>query len=103
MASSPTPRPYIRPDEQDELDARRPVHAGILPSNKSWGTSASFSWGGSASVSEEESMRGWTAQQPFSHVDCDVMHLCIYCAVYLDPNRLRQHECAVRRELEHAR
>jgi hypothetical protein len=29
--------------------------------------------------------------------------LCIYCAVYLDPNRLRQHECAVRRELEHAR
>lgn len=101
----PTPRPFITPDEQDELDARRPVHAGMLPTNIAshvYVTGSMYNAQGGA-YSPEEDMRGWTAQQPFTHVECYVLHTCIYCAENLDPNLLRQHECAVRRELEHAR
>jgi hypothetical protein len=49
----------------------------------------------------EQTMRGWTAQQPFVHVDCPVQHLCVMCALVVDPDYLRDHarDCAVTLEL----
>ena len=93
-------RSLVTPEEQDELAARRSVHAGMLPTNLAHAQYANFStMGGSNLWSPEQEMFGWTAQQPFAHVDCDVMHLCVYCAKMLDPDLLRKHDCKVRNEL----
>lgn len=92
-------RPLTTPDEEDELSARRSVHAGILPSNLSRAQESNSDWYGDSASSEEQKLRGWTAQQPFAHVDCAVMHMCVLCAALIDPESLRQHQCAVRAEL----
>ena len=89
------------PDEEAELSARRSVHAGVLPSNLARAETPNSDWYGDSSQSIEQTMRGWTAQQPFAHVDCAVMHMCILCASWIDPDSLRQHVCAVLKELEH--
>ena len=81
-----------------ELEARRGLHAGMLPSNRARAMNVDGVTGGHAT--EEQTMRGWTAQQPFAHVDCPVMHVCILCAKTVDPDFLREHRCRVRAELE---
>lgn len=93
-------RPMVTPEEQDELTARRSVHAGMLPTNLAHAQYASFSTMGGAQLwSPEQQMLGWTAQQPFEHVDCAVMHVCISCAKMIDPDELRKHDCKVKNEL----
>lgn len=99
--STRTFRPFITPDEEDELSARRSVHAGILPSNLAHAQTPNSDWYGNSAQTVEQSQRGWTAQQPFAHVNCAVMHMCVLCAAWVDPDCLRQHDCAVRKELEH--
>lgn len=100
----PTPRsfrPLVTPAEEDEQAARRPVHAGMLQANIEhhvYITGSMYSADGGA-YSPEEDLRGWSAQQPFSHVDCDVMHLCVFCAKMVDPDFLRAHDCRVLLEL----
>lgn len=89
-------------EETLELEARRGIHAGLLPSNQGGDLLDGFT--GSVHT-PEQSMHGWTAQQPFSHVDCPVMHLCIFCAKVIDPDFLRDHQltgtspCRVLKEL----
>lgn len=80
-----------------ELEARAGLHAGLLPSNA--GDAMDGMTG--ASLTAEQTMRGWTAQQPWSHVDCPVMHICIFCGKTADPDLLRDHarDCLVAKEL----
>lgn len=83
-----------------ELEARRGIHAGMLPSNTRYADELDGLTGGI--LSPEQTMRGWSAQQPFSHVDCPVMHVCIMCGKVVDPDYLKDHagkECRVKREL----
>lgn len=87
-------------EEMLRLEARRGIHAGMLPSNIARAEPVDGLTGGSAAP--EGAMRGWTAQQPWTHVDCPVMHYCIMCAREVDPDRLRDHQCHVRAELEAA-
>lgn len=77
-------------EETLEIEARRGIHAGMLPSNRG---DAMDGWTGTVHTPEQD-MRGWTAQQPFAHVDCPVMHVCIFCAKVLDPDFLRDHQLA---------
>lgn len=86
--------------EMLELQARAGVHAGLLPTNRVGHTDLDGMTG--APVTSEQSQRGWTAQQPWGHVDCPVLHVCVLCAEYIDPDHLRQHVCAVALELAHA-
>lgn len=77
------------------LEARRGIHAGMLPSN----TAPDIDGVNGMPVAPEQNMRGWTAQQPWTHVDCPVMHFCILCNDELDPDYLRDHRCPVQLEL----
>lgn len=81
--------------EMLELEARRGIHAGLLPSNR--GDALDGLTGGVAAA--EGGMRGWTSQQPFVHVDCPVAHLCILCAGVVEPDYLKEHRCKVKAEL----
>lgn len=83
-----------------ELEARRGIHAGMLPANLSRAEEMDSLSGGVATP--EQSMRGWSAQQPFVHVDCDVMHVCILCGKEIDPDYLKSHvgDCRVAKQLE---
>ena len=83
-------------EETLELEARSGIHAGILPSNQG---DVLDGFTGTVHTAEQD-MRGWTAQQPFTHVDCPVMHLCVMCAAVIDPDFLRDHACKVARALE---
>jgi hypothetical protein len=48
-------------------------------------------------VTEEESMRGWTVQQPYEHRHYPVkVHLCALCGGAVDPDKLTGHDCRVR-------
>ncbi len=83
-----------------ELEARSGIHAGLLPSNARGAEAVDGLTG--MTHTPEQSMRGWTSQQPFSHVDCPVMHRCIMCGKPVDPDELRDHfnvKCRVLREL----
>jgi hypothetical protein len=104
MRAAPTrnrrPLPYHSEIEMLELEARRGIHAGMLPSNQN-GDAMDGVTGGRISAEAQE--RGWTSQQPWSHVDCPVMHICVLCGKTVDPDYLRDHaqtKCRVRRELE---
>lgn len=79
-----------------EIEARAGIHAGLLPSNAG---PEMDGWSGMP-LAPEQTMRGWTAQQPFVHVDCPVMHFCILCSGIVDPDFLRDHTCKVARALE---
>ena len=78
-----------------ELEARSGIYAGARSNG---GDELDGLTGGVHSVQQD--MRGWTAQQPFTHVDCPVSHLCIMCNKVVDPDFLRDHQCAVLQELE---
>ena len=80
-----------------ELEARRGIHAGMLASNVARAVELDGVTGGPTGA--ENKMRGWTAQQPFHHVDCPVMHLCVLCGKGLEPDFLRDHKCRVALEL----
>lgn len=83
-----------------ELEARRGVHAGLLPSNARNAEAVDGLTG--MNHTPEQAMRGWTSQQPFVHVDCPVLHRCIMCGKTVDPDDLREHfnvTCRVRKEL----
>lgn len=92
--------PYHSEQDMLELEARRGIHAGMLPSNASRAEEMDGVTGGLATP--EQKMRGWSAQQPFVHVDCAVMHHCILCGSVIDPDYLKDHanKCRVRRQLE---
>lgn len=80
-----------------ELEARRGIHAGMLPTNLA---KADYVDGLTGSLATpEQRMRGWTTQQPYSHVDCPVIHVCIMCGRKTDPDFLRDHKCRVAEEL----
>lgn len=89
-------------EEELELEARRSVHAGVLPANLERAQVSNSDWYADSAVTLEQQQRGWTAQQPFAHVDCDVMVICVFCARSLDPDYLRQHDCPVLEEVESA-
>lgn len=78
-----------------ELEARAGIYAGTRSNigDKLDGLSGGVH-------SPQQDMRGWTVQQPFTHVDCPVLHLCIMCTKVVDPDFLRDHQCAVLHELE---
>lgn len=82
-----------------ELEARRGIHAGLLPSNAARAEILDGISG--AAHTKEQDQRGWTAQQPWMHVDCPVLHLCIMCALVVEPDDLRGHHCKVAAELAH--
>jgi len=93
-------RPLAGHTEADmlELEARRGIHAGMLPTNAA---KADYVDGLTGQLhTAEQSMRGWTTQQPFHHVDCPVSHICILCGRKTDPDFLRDHRCKVAAELE---
>ena len=92
--------PYHTDADMLELEARGGIHAGMLPSNYLNATPVD-GVSGLAHTAEQDA-RGWTTQQPWSHVDCPVMHLCILCAKRVDPDDLRGHVCRVAFELEQA-
>lgn len=93
--------PYHTDADMLELEARRGIHAGMLSANARNADMLDGLTGGI--LSPEQTMRGWTAQQPFVHVDCPVLHVCILCSKKVDPDYLKDHpaECRVRRHLEH--
>lgn len=86
-------------EETLELEARQGIYVNALPSARA-NAQPVDGWSGSV-LTPETTMRGWTAQQPWVHVDCPVMHRCIMCAVIVDPDELRDHArgCKVEREL----
>lgn len=99
---APTTRrriPHHTAEEMLELEARSGIYAGALPSARARAEMLDSVTGTLATP--EQSMRGWTAQQPFVHVDCPVMHRCVMCALTVDPDYLRDHarDCKVEREL----
>lgn len=90
-------RPLPGHTERDmlELEARRGIHVGILPSANHEQLD-----GVTGMVhTVEQDMRGWTAQQPWSHLDVPVVHICILCATMVEPDFLRDHRCKVAAEL----
>ena len=89
--------PYHSERDMLELEARAGIHAGMLPSSAGLDLVDGLTGG---VHSPQQDMRGWTVQQPFEHVDCPVNHPCILCAKVVDPDFLRDHNCAVKRELE---
>lgn len=91
--------PYHSEQDMLELEARAGIYANGLPSSPTRGQ-VMDGWSGQM-LTPEQTMRGWTAQQPWVHVDCPVMHLCILCAHLVDPDYLRDHarDCAVAKEL----
>lgn len=80
-------------EETLELEARQGVY--VRPTGD-----VLDGWSGAA-LTPEQQMRGWTAQQPWVHVDCPVMHVCVMCSLLVDPDYLRDHarDCAVTLEL----
>ena len=82
-----------------ELEARQGIYVNALPSARASAEVLDAVTG--TVLTPEQTMRGWTAQQPFVHVDCPVMHICVMCAVLTDPDYLRDHarDCKVTREL----
>jgi hypothetical protein len=84
-----------------ELEARRGVHVGMLPSNQRDPALTGPVQHGDPKEADLE-WRGWTAQQPYTHVDSDVLHLCVLCAGVVQPDFLRQHNCPVTEELARA-
>lgn len=77
-----------------ELEARRGIHVGILPS-----ANHDVIDGISGMMhTPEQDMRGWSAQQPWSHVYA-TPHICILCATLVQPDFLRDHHCKVAAEL----
>lgn len=82
-----------------ELEARQGIYVNHLPSARATAEVLDAVTG--TVLTPEQEMRGWTAQQPFVHVDCPVMHICVMCALVIDPDYLRDHErdCAVTKEL----
>lgn len=83
-----------------ELEARAGVHAGMLPSNAGGDVMDGVTGG---VWSPEQSQRGWTAQQPWSHIDCPVLHFCVLCGRTVEPDFTRDHalkECKVKRKMK---
>lgn len=93
--------PYHSEQDMLELEARQGIYVNALPAARER-EQVLDAWSGTV-LTPETNMRGWTAQQPFVHVDCPVMHRCVLCAIIVDPDFLRDHErdCTVARELEH--
>jgi len=91
--------PYHSEADMLELEARQGIYVNALPAAREHAQPLD-SWSGTV-LTPETSMRGWTAQQPFVHVDCLVMHRCVLCAKLLDPDYLRDHarDCLVMKEL----
>jgi hypothetical protein len=93
--------PYHTDADMLELEARGGIHAGLLGSNKSaWSDALDGIHGGVHTP--EQDIRGWTAQQPFDHVDCPVTHGCVLCWRPVDPDHIRDHKCKVAIFLEAA-
>lgn len=86
-------------EETLELEARQGIYVNALPTARARGEVLD-GWSGQA-LQAEQTMRGWTAQQPFVHVDCPVMHRCVMCSRLVDPDFLRDHarDCKVMKEL----
>lgn len=82
-----------------ELEARQGIYVNAMPSALASAEVLDSITG--TMMTPEQTMRGWTAQQPFVHIDCPVMHRCVLCATLVDPDYLRDHarSCAVAKEL----
>lgn len=91
--------PYHTDADMLELEARAGIHAGLLPANQSaWSDALDGVHGGVHSP--EQDMRGYTAQQPWDHVNVPVSHGCILCWQRVDPDDMRGHNCPVNTYLE---
>lgn len=86
-------------DETLELEARAGIYVNALPTARARAEELDGVTG--YVLAPEQTMRGWTAQQPFVHVDCPVMHRCVMCSFLVDPDFLRDHarDCKVMKEL----
>lgn len=81
--------PYHTEEETLRIQARDGLHAGTLPSNQPRSPSDRLDGLTGAGFSDEG--RGWTAQQPWEHVDVPCLHVCVLCSKYVDPDFLRSH------------
>ena len=79
----------VTPWEEVQLAARAGVDASSLPSNRALPND----------VTAESLHRGWTVQQPYTHITCPVPLACVLCAEELDTRDWIKHDCAVVRML----
>lgn len=68
-----------------EAETRRGLYANQLPGNQALPND----------VTDESLQRGWTVQQPFTHVTASVPIGCVVCGTGLDARNWVAHRCPV--------